>query len=94
VLAGLNRERLLTGLFQALPAPWPPEVGTLVLDRLARHREERGLAHIADLAAYAVPPECLDHPLTTGDLDPQAPPWLRRLVDTLVFRRAMHQELP
>lgn len=80
-------------LLQALPAPWPSELGTLILDRIASGGG-RGLAHVADVAAYAVPPECLDHALTRQVLEHDAAPWRRRLVDTLLFRRGMHEELP
>jgi hypothetical protein len=82
-----------TALFTGLPVPWPAEVGTMVLDRLARARDNRAIAHLADLAAYAAPVECLDHPLTTAILPADASPWRRRLADTLIFRREMYKEL-
>ncbi|HEU5471428.1 MAG TPA: DUF5691 domain-containing protein [Actinophytocola sp.] len=94
VIARLTRQRLITGLFLGLPRPWPVEVGNLVLDRLAGHRDERAAVHVADVAGRAVPRECLDHPLATQPLEDGASPWRRRLVETLVFRREMHKELP
>lgn len=93
VVARLSRERLQTGLFQALPAPWPADLGKYVLDRLAAHRDERAVAHVADIAARAVPPECLSHPLASAELGFDAGPWRRRLVYTLAFRREMYEEL-
>jgi hypothetical protein len=84
---------LHTGLFLALPAPWPADLGGYVLDRLAAHRDERAVAHVADIAARAVPAECLNHPLTSAELDYDASPWRRRLVDTLIFRKEMYEEL-
>lgn len=93
VIKTLTRQRLVTGLFLGLPRPWPKAVGDLVLDRLAGHRDERAVAHVADLAARSVPPECLDHPIVTRPLDEDASPWRRRLVDTLAFRRQMYEEL-
>jgi hypothetical protein len=93
-LERLTRDQLQAGLFQALPTPWLAGVGNLVLDRIAAGRHERGTAHLADLAAYAVPPDCLNHPLAHQPPDYDAAPWRRRLFDTLTFRRAMYQELP
>jgi hypothetical protein len=89
----LAQQPLTPALLAALPTPWPPELGTLVLDAVARHRDSRALAHVAEIAAHAAPPECLDHPITHEPPDYDAAPWRRRLVDTLVFRRAMHAEL-
>jgi hypothetical protein len=89
----LTRDRLHTGLFQALPAPWPADVGHYVLDRLAAHRDERAVAHVADIAARAVPRECFGHPLLGETFGSEASPWRRRLVDTLIFRRSMYEEL-
>jgi hypothetical protein len=86
-------DQLPTALVQALPAPWPVDLGDLILDRIASGGDRR-LAHVADIAAYAVPPECLHHPLTRQVLEHDAAPWRRRLVDTLAFRRGMHEELP
>jgi hypothetical protein len=93
IVARQSRDRLHTGLFQALPAPWPEDLGRYVLDRLATHRDERSVAHVADIAARAVPPECLDHPLASAELGPEASPWRRRLVYTLAFRKEMYEEL-
>jgi hypothetical protein len=93
VVKRLTRDRLHTGLFQALPAPWPAELGSHVLDRLAAHRDERAVAHVADIAARAVPRECLNHKLLGETFGHDASPWRRRLVDTLIFRRSMYEEL-
>jgi len=93
VVKRLARDKLNTGLFQALPAPWPAELGTYVLDRLAAHRDERAVAHVADIAARAVPRECFGHKLLGETLGYDASPWRRRLVDTLIFRRSMYEEL-
>src|SRR5205807_8126436 len=93
IVARLSRERLHTGLFQALPAPWPVDLGSYVLDRLAAHRDERSVAHVADIAARSVPPECLNHPLASAEVGLEASPWRRRLVYTLAFRKEMYEEL-
>lgn len=93
VIERWTRDQLPAGLLHALPSPWPVPVGNLVLDRIAAQRNERRLAQVADLAAYAVPPECLNHPLIHQSSDADAAPWRRRLLDTLVFRRAMYEEL-
>lgn len=93
LVARLSRDRLQAGLFLALPAPWPADLGRYVLDRLATHRDERAVAHVADVAARAVPPECLDHPLANAEVDFDMGAWRRRLILTLAFRREMYEEL-
>lgn len=75
-----------------LPVPWPAPLGTMVLDQLAKVGTNRAWARLASIAARAVPPDVLDHPITrepTGDEDT----WRRRLVETLTFRREMYEEL-
>jgi len=94
VMKRLTYQRPQPELLLALPAPWPPALGNLVLDGIAGHPDRRTAARLADVAAHAVPPECLDHPLTGRQLTHETPPWLRRLIDTLTFRRAMYEELP
>jgi hypothetical protein len=91
----VNRRPLarLAGLFLALPAPWPVELASDLLDLLAGHADQRGVAHVADVAARAVPRASLDHPLTRQPLTPDASPWRRRLIETLAFRRQMYLEL-
>lgn len=79
-------------LVGALPVPWPPELGRMVLDQLAKVGTNRAWARLASIAARAVPPDVLDHPITrdpSGDEDT----WRRRLVETLTFRREMYEEL-
>ncbi|HEV2778837.1 MAG TPA: DUF5691 domain-containing protein [Actinophytocola sp.] len=80
-------------VLRALPRPWPVEIGNRVLDRLAGARDRRATAHLAEIAALAVPPECLGHPLVDRPLDPDGAAWRRRLADTLIFRREMYEEL-
>jgi len=82
----------LVGLVLALPTPWPADLGNLMLDRLADEPGLRTLAPIADAAARAVPPDCLRHPITERPADPAVRAWHHRLVETLLFRRAMHEE--
>ncbi|MFG1911124.1 DUF5691 domain-containing protein [Kribbella sp. NPDC048928] len=75
-----------------LPVPWPASLGTMILDQLAKVGTQRAWARLASIAARAVPPDVLDHPITrepTGDEDT----WRRRLVETLAFRREMYEEL-
>lgn len=84
----------LVGLVLNLPPPWPADLGDLLLDRLAAEPEQRTLAPIADAAARAVPPECLRHPITDRPAESTARAWHHRLVETLLFRRAMYEEFP
>ena len=75
-----------------LPVPWPAPLGRMILDQLAKVGTNRAWARLASIAARAVPPDVLDHPITrepTGEEDT----WLRRLVETLTFRREMYEEL-
>ncbi|GAA3145287.1 hypothetical protein JOF29_005623 [Kribbella aluminosa] len=79
-------------LVGGLPVPWPPELARMILDQLVRVGTNRAWARLASIAARAVPPDVLDHPITrdpTGDEDT----WRRRLVETLTFRHEMHEEL-
>ena len=92
ILAAANGLASLVGLVLALPAPWPANLGDLLLDRLADDPGVRPLAPIADAAARAVPPVCLHHPITERLAEPAACAWHHRLVETLLFRRAMHEE--
>jgi hypothetical protein len=64
----------------------------MILDQLARAGTNRAWARLASIAARAVPPGVLDHPITrepTGAEDT----WRRRLVETLTFRSEMYKEL-
>lgn len=89
------RDRLsgLTGLFLSLPAPWPADLATLVLDQLDAQAAQRTLAPIADTAARVVPAAAFGHPLLDRPAPPDACPWHRRLAEALLFRRAMTEEL-
>ncbi|WP_232828727.1 DUF5691 domain-containing protein [Kribbella monticola] len=82
----------LAELVGGLPVPWPPALGQMVLDLLAKVGTGRKWARLASIAARAVPPEVLNHPITrepTGEEDT----WRLRLVETLIFRREMYEEL-
>ncbi|TCO16520.1 hypothetical protein EV652_12013 [Kribbella steppae] len=82
----------LTELVGGLPVPWPASLGTMILDQLAKVGTARGWARLASIAARAVPADVLNHPITrepTGEEDT----WRRRLVETLIFRREMYEEL-
>jgi uncharacterized protein DUF5691 len=82
----------IADLVGGLPVPWPAQLGTAVLDQLAKLGADRRHARLASIAARAVPAEVLDHPITrepTGEEDT----WRRRLVETLIFRREMYEEL-
>lgn len=94
VLAATNGLASLVGLVLGLPTPWPADLGRLLLDELAMQPHVRGLAPIADAAARAVPPACLSHPVTQRVAEPGVSAWHHRLVETLLFRRAMHEEFP
>ncbi|HEV7974348.1 DUF5691 domain-containing protein [Amycolatopsis sp.] len=83
----------LSEVVVALPRPWPAELGTALLDWLVVRPDERAVAAAARVIARAVPPVCLNHPLTTGPLPEDVSPWRRQLVETLNFRREMHEEL-
>ncbi|HWD78423.1 MAG TPA: DUF5691 domain-containing protein [Kribbella sp.] len=79
-------------LVGGLPVPWPAPLGAMILDQLAKVGTNRAWARLASIAARAVPPDVLDHPITRespGDEDT----WRRRLVETLTFRREMYEEL-
>lgn len=82
----------LAELVGGLPVPWPPSLGAMVLDLLVKAGTVRSWARLASIAARAVPPEVLNHPITrepTGEEDT----WRLRLVETLIFRREMYEEL-
>jgi len=75
-----------------LPAPWPAGLATMLLDVLAVATPDRSWARLASVTALSVPRAALDHPIThepPGDEET----WRRRLVETLVFRREMYEEL-
>jgi hypothetical protein len=92
VLAATNGLASLVGLVLGLPTPWPADLGRLLLDELGGQPHLRNLAPIADAAARAVPPDCLRHPITERVAEPGVSAWHHRLVETLLFRRAMHEE--
>jgi hypothetical protein len=92
ILAAANGLASLVGLVLTLSAPWPANLGDLLLNQLADEPGQRSLAPIADAAARAVPPACLHHPITERLAEPAASAWHHRLVETLLFRRAMHEE--
>ncbi|UJW28258.1 DUF5691 domain-containing protein [Saccharothrix sp. AJ9571] len=96
VLARLIRQarpEAVARLVVDLPAPWPPEVGTVLLDWLAGREDTRAVAHAAVTIARTVPPRCLGHPLATTAPEPGSAPWRRALAETLNFRREMYEEL-
>ncbi|WP_344217767.1 DUF5691 domain-containing protein [Kribbella sancticallisti] len=79
-------------LVGGLPVPWPEELSVAILDQLAKAGTARAWARLASIAARAVPAAVLNHPITrepTGEEDT----WRRRLVETLIFRREMYEEL-
>lgn len=80
-------------LVHELPRPWTKELGTALLDWIARQADHRLVSHAAVVIARAVPPECLRHPLATTRLTMDAGPWRRALTETLNFRREMYEEL-
>jgi hypothetical protein len=82
----------IADLVGGLPVPWPATLANTMLDQLAKAGTARTAARLASIAARAVPAEVLDHPITrepTGEEDT----WRRRLVETLIFRREMYEEL-
>ncbi|SEF25191.1 hypothetical protein SAMN05421837_1021048 [Amycolatopsis pretoriensis] len=80
-------------LVHELPRPWTKELGTALLDWIARQDDHRLVSHAAVVIARAVPPRCLRHPLATTRLTMDAGPWRRALTETLNFRREMYEEL-
>ena len=80
-------------LVHELPRPWTKELGTALLDWIARQDDHRLVSHAAVVIARAVPPACLRHPLATTRLGMDAGPWRRALTETLNFRREMYEEL-
>jgi hypothetical protein len=82
----------LADLVGGLPIPWPAPLAVLLLDQLKKAGTARNWARLASIAARAVPHEALNHPITrepTGEEDT----WRSRLVETLIFRRKMYEEL-
>ncbi len=72
--------------------PWPEELAVAILDKLGKAHSDRSWARLASITARAVPAAVLNHPITrepTGEEDT----WRRRLVETLIFRREMYEEL-
>lgn len=91
-VTALQGKRDLAEIVGGLPVPWPVELAGAVLDQLARASSDRRWARLAGIASQAVPPEVLNHPITrhpTGAEDT----WRLRLVETLIFRREMYEEL-
>lgn len=80
-------------LVHELPRPWTKELGTALLDWIARQDDHRLVSHAAVVIARAVPAACLRHPLATTRLTMDAGPWRRALTETLNFRREMYEEL-
>ncbi|WP_329045367.1 DUF5691 domain-containing protein [Amycolatopsis sp. NBC_01488] len=80
-------------LVHELPRPWTKELGTALLDWIARQDDHRLVSHAAVVIARAVPAQCLRHPLATTRLTMDAGPWRRALTETLNFRREMYEEL-
>ncbi len=80
-------------LVHELPRPWTKELGTALLDWIARQDDHRLVSHAAVVIARAVPHGCLRHPLATTRLTMDAGPWRRALTETLNFRREMYEEL-
>jgi hypothetical protein len=80
-------------LVHELPRPWTKELGTALLDWIARQDDHRLVSHAAVVIARAVPRGCLRHPLATTRLTMDAGPWRRALTETLNFRREMYEEL-
>ena len=78
-----------------LPQPWPPNLAVLLLDVLAAAPAQRSWARLASVTGRAVPPEVLaaGHPLIIEPDEDTEDTWKRRLAETLVFRRAMYEEL-
>jgi hypothetical protein len=86
----LRKRADLAVLVGGLPTPWPVPLGTAVLDQLTKAGTARTWARVASIAARA--PEVLNHPITrqpTGEEDT----WRLRLIETLIFRREMYEEL-
>lgn len=83
----------LADVFLGLPTPWPADLGNLMLDRLDDDAGEHAIGYIAHQVARAVPTDCLDHPLVCRPPREGASPWHHRLVEILLFRRAMYEEL-
>jgi hypothetical protein len=88
----LRAQTDVADLVGGLPVPWPEQLAVAILDQLAKAGTARSWARLASIAARAVPAAVLSHPITrepTGEEDT----WRRRLVETLIFRREMYEEL-
>ena len=81
-----------TDLVGGLPGALAAAACRLSPRSAGQSRDRRSWARLASIAARAVPAEVLNHPITrepTGEEDT----WRRRLVETLIFRREMYEEL-
>jgi hypothetical protein len=81
-----------------LPAPWPPVLATAMLGMLLQAEPDESWFRFAGTVARSVPAALLDHPLVRDaigrhDEDDWEDTWQRRLAETLLFRREMHEEL-
>ena len=88
----LRAQMDVADLVGGLPVPWPEELAVAILDKLGKAHSDRSWARLASITARAVPASVLNHPITrepTGEEDT----WRRRLVETLIFRREMYEEL-
>ncbi|WP_018681219.1 DUF5691 domain-containing protein [Actinokineospora enzanensis] len=92
LLTGLDTETAAY-LARELPAPWPPDLGDVLLDWIGAQGDKRHVAHAAAVIAETVPHACLRHPVALARPSAEAPHWRRGLAETLAFRRAMYEEL-
>ncbi|GAA1597683.1 DUF5691 domain-containing protein [Kribbella hippodromi] len=89
---GLRSTVDVAELVGGLPVPWPTDLATMILDQLAKVGTNRAWARLASITARAVPPDALTHPITREPTS-EEDTWRRRLVETLTFRRELHEEL-
>jgi len=90
--AGVRTAEQFTLVVSALPAPWPADLATAILDLLSQATIDDTWSKLASAAARATPYEVLTHPIT-GKPPGEEYTWHRRLIETLTFRRAMYEEL-
>ncbi len=90
--ADLRTPEHFTVVVRAIPAPWPADLATAVLNLLSRATVDDSWEHLAAKTAHAVPIQALTHPLVSRPPGEEYT-WRQRLIETLVFRREMYEEL-
>jgi uncharacterized protein DUF5691 len=90
--AELRTPEHFTFVVRAIPKPWPADLAAAILNLLSTATVDDTWERLAERAAHAVPREALSHPLVSRPPGEEYT-WRQRLIETLVFRREMYEEL-